>query len=253
MSSKEGVKLPFDIWTVIFKFVLAQPKYDPSRLGIIRAINRKTRKWINDNRANWVFWTTMFVPDRMQMLARNDMNLSEEQARVVLKIAHYMADPKPQVIKIHMNVRSGRTTLMQMWTDFLLAHSDLKIAIVCSNWNETREITVGLLTEPSTYKRMVEARCSQFEGKAFSFFDLEKDLNNPDVLLVDNYQNIDSLSLSKTCRAMLKAGKRCILMGNIKNKHETNTSWFDGPLLQVERTQWMDNNKKRKISFYFIL
>ena len=260
MSSKEGViTLPFDIWTNIFKLFLAQPKYDPSRLGIIRAINRKTRQWVNSNRASWVFWTTMFVPDRMQMLARNDMNLSEEQARVVFQVAQCMADPKPQIIQIQMNVRSGRTTLMQMWTDFLLAYSDLKIAIVCADWNETREITSGLLTEPSTHKRMVEARCLQLNGQSFASLDFKEDLNEPDVLLVDNYQNIEPDSLYITCKSMLRAGKRGILMGNIRNCNTLKNYSGDrvnGPLIRVERVQWMegnDDNKKRKLFPYFIL
>lgn len=249
------VTLPFDVWTIIFRIYLKSTTYKPSRIGKLRLLNQQTRQWLDTNRCMWANWTCTFFPSKEYIQLRS-IQLSDDHMRVLHMVANCMAGVRPSLILINTVYRFGRTTLMQIWTDFILYKSQLKVAILCATWQQTQQVTCGIISEPSTYKRMIEARavCKMWYGDRHKAtytvddLDTKEDLKNADILLVDNYHCIDQKSLAGLCHRMLSKQKRCILIGN-KEGHVHQYWDCLKPVVINAGHSLEETKKKRRIEF----
>ena len=228
-----GSNLPWDCWTVIFRIYLAQPGFHPKRIGVVRAICRKTREWINQNRENWMTWTTPFLPPREISAGYNTTVLSDSQYKAVKDMAYHMTDPRAKLIIFNVHISYARHILFSMLLEFICKHTD---------WN-IGTLQCSIPKDFANYEnRIIEGKTKR-NGRI--------DLGSSDIFIhMSNNSCVVPEDLSMLCEQMLQSQKSCILIRDANRRdQDDHFSCLNPVVIEVTRTDWMSISKRKRLRY----
>jgi len=226
------MRVPWNILLLFFKRFLGMPPFDPKRLGRLRLVNRRVRHWVDTCVVGHSEWLWTFDPG-----LPNPGRLTEAQSHIAKSVLDLMTSPSPSLIVIQMNLRMGKSFLLDKLATYLATQGAYEnVAMV-------RSVRIPHHTPYRQFGTVQALGCMQRRLVMSPQF-------QPDLVVVDGYNNWFLPNMMSMMQRFRRSGATVICAGlittDMTDQEEALIQW-GGEIIRVERVQWMRKTRKRKI------